>query len=155
MSIIVDGDHAYKVFSPERGAVNVALRWFSDDPRQDEKPAMFIYPKPHVKRDGAAAFVIPLANAFQYQSLDLNHRADLMQVIEAAQNAAIGMKLAADKFTVTNICDAIYNYLPDLLAMPPKRMVISKQDEIVGDPVGEMLIKVDGKVIHQEEFTAP
>lgn len=154
MSIIVDGYHAYKVFSPDRGAVNVALRWFSDNPKQDEKPAMFIYPKPHVKHEGAAAFVIPLANAFQYQALDLNHRSDLMQVIEAAKNAAIGMKLEPDKYTVTSICDAIYNYLPDLLAMPPKRMVISKKDEIVGDSLGEMLIKVDGKVIHQEELTA-
>lgn len=156
MSIIVDGEHAYKVFSPERGVVNVALRWFSDNPRSEEKPAMFLYPKPHVKREGSGAFVIPLNLAYQYQGLDLGHQKDLSTAISAAADAARAMKLDVDKFVISNICDVIFNYLPELLAMPPKRLLISKQDEDFGkESMGEMVIKVDGKAIHEQEITAP
>jgi hypothetical protein len=155
--IIVDGEQAFKVFNPERGVINVALRWFSDNPKQDEKPAMFLYPKPHVKRQGSGAFVIPLTLAYQYQGLDLGSKKDLAVAISAAADAAKAMHLDPDRATITNICDAIFNYLPELIAMPPKRMVISHKDEqaAFGDPMGEMSIKVDGKTIHQQEITAP
>ena len=155
MSIIIDGDQAYKVFSPEHGAVNVALRWFSADARGEEKPAMFIYPKPHVKREGSGAFVIPLANAWQYQALDLAHKDDLAYAIQSASDAAMAMKLDVNKSTISNICDVIFNYLPELIAMPPKRMIISKKDEPLGAHIGEMAIKLDGNVIHEQEVTAP
>lgn len=154
MSVIVDGNQAYKIFSPERGSVNVALRWFSADARKEERPAMFLFPKPHVRREGAGAFVIPLDVAFQYQALDLGHGGDLRVAIEAASDAARTMGLTPDKYTISNICDVIFNYLPDLIAMPPKRMLMDKQ-QLAGNAIGELSIKVDGQTVHEQEVTAP
>jgi hypothetical protein len=154
MSVIIDGNQAYKVFSPERGSVNVALRWFAVG-SGEERPAMFLFPKPHVRKDGAGAFVIPLSLAFQYQSLDIGKRGDMRMVIQAANDAAKAMLLTSDKYTLTNICDVIFNYLPELIAMPPKRMIISKKEENAGPSMGELSIKVDGKVVHEQEVTAP
>jgi len=154
--IIVDGQQAFKVFSPERGPVNVALRWFAADAKQDEKPAMFIYPKAHVKRDKAGAFVIPLALAYQYQDLDLSSRGDLTTIMAAAKDAALVCGLDPDKYTITAICDAIFNYLPELLAMPPKRMLISEKEEQSGqEAIGEMSLKVGGKTVAEREVLAP
>ncbi len=156
MSVIIDGDQAYKVFSPERGLVNVALRWFSADGKQEERPAMFLYPKPHVRKDNAGTFVIPLDVAYQYQGLDLGHQKDLHLAITAANDAAKAMKLDVDKFVITNICDVIFNYLPDLIQMPPKRMLISEKQEQDGkEALGEMILKLDGQTIHEQEVIAP
>lgn len=154
--IIVDGQQAYKLFSPSSGPVNVALRWFAEDSRQEEKPAMFIYPKPHVKREKAGAFVIPLSLAYQYQDLDLSSRSDLTTIMSAARDAALAMKLDPDKYTITSICDAIFNYLPELIAMPPKRMVITeKAEQADQESIGEMAIKLDGKTIAEREVFVP
>lgn len=154
--IIIDGHQAYKVFSPQHGPVNVALRWFAEDARQEEKPALFIFPKPHVKRDNAGAFIIPLSIAYQYQDLDLSSRRDLTAIMAAAKDAAMVMKLDPDKYTITAICDAIFNYLPELIAMPPKRMIITEKTEQADqESIGEMVLKADGKTISEREIFVP
>ena len=145
--IIIDGQQAYKVFSPERGPVNVALRWFAEDSRQDEKPALFIYPKPHVKRDKAGAFIIPLSIAYQYQDLDLSSRSDLTAIMAAAKDAAMVMKLDPDKYTITAICDAIFNYLPEIIT--------EKAEQSDQESIGEMVLKAGGKTISEREIFVP
>lgn len=108
----------------------------------NEEPAMVLFPK-NRRTLTNGAFVLCLSAAFKYTN----------PYYLVRQSFAAAQQLGFDdsKFAAHQIADIIIEGIPDLIAMPPVPTPEQKLDEAIG----EMLLKVDGKVIKHEEITMP
>ena len=94
------------------------------DANHTEEPAMFLANR---RRKGTS-YCIPLSHAHEY--------GDERHLILQAANIAERLEMGNGKSTVTRIADAILNYLPDLVKMPPKQQKpVDPREEMARDGI--------------------
>jgi hypothetical protein len=134
MPVTLGGDKAHKIRTI--GDIVCAFQWVN------EEPAMVLFPK--VKRTMTnGAFVLCLSSAYKYTNV--------RYLIAQAFAAAKQLGFDDSKFAAHQIADIIIEGLPDLVEMPP----MPTQEQKLEQSIGEMLLKVDGKIIKHEEITMP
>lgn len=140
MGVMIGGPSAYKVRS--HGDIGVSFQWVNDE------PAMILFP---TRRQGAGAFVICLSAAYLYADSETGMPTPYlaMRMPEAASIMGFDRN---DKFAMSKIAKVVVESLPDLVSMPPEpRQAIDQRN---GPELGELSIKMDGKVIHEQTVTA-
>lgn len=131
MGIEIGGAKSWKQFT--FGDIAVTLDWVNDE------PAMLITPKA-VSIKGA--YVICLSSAYKYT----DDKYLVQQSSECANH--IGMD-GNSKFTIHRIADAIMSTLQEMVEMPPEKMARPKDK---GHAVGDMLVKVNGETVAEQEM---
>lgn len=133
MGVQVGGVGAYKIIT--NGDIVLSLQWLNDE------PAMILFPK-HRRTLSNGAFCIGLSSAYKYT--DVNY------LIEQSARCAEVIGFEKSKFIIKRIADTIFDNLQELIEMPPEQMVKPKEK---GKVVGEMVLKVDGETVREEDMT--
>jgi len=142
MPVQIGGAKAWKV--RRHGDIGVSFQWVN------EEPAMILFPA-NRSLPGAGAFVICLSAAFKYA--DSKSGAPTPYLIQAAAQAATQLGfMATDTFALRRIADVIVDSLPDLVDMPPEPQQFNAEQ---AQAIGEMVVKIGGKTVHESVVTAP
>ena len=128
------GGNYHKQF--HTGDLIIELKWV------DEEPVMLIYKQ--VLGANSPAAMIEHADAYKYANSD--GTASKALICELAEKTAAAIGADHDLHTAYRIIDAIMNYMPDLLMMPPapKEIVLADAPTRGED---ELTVKIDGKTI--------
>lgn len=131
--VMLGGDF-YKQY--KKGDLIVEFKWV------DEEPVMILYKR--TLGANSPAYMIEMKDAHQYALS--NGEASKSLVCELGMQAANALGCHNDRATAFRIIDAIVNFLPDLIKMPPapKEIILADAPSRGED---ELTIKVDGKVI--------
>lgn len=140
MSVMLGGAKAWK--QNVNGDVVASFQWIN------KEPAMCLYPL-HPRSLNPGAYVLPLESAFKYA--DSKTGGPTPYCIKQAAIAAEVMGFFPDKFIITRIVDTIMGGLLDLIDMPPEPTGMTKAQT---EAVGELLVKIDGKVRLEGEINA-
>lgn len=135
MGIVLGGPKAWKVRVFKD--IGIAYHWINDE------PSMCLFPAQSKTSLNRGAFVIPLSAACDY--VDSNGYPTL-DAMERAAIAAEVMGLDKTKPTLMNIVDAFMEGVEDLIVMPPEPDYMKRL-------IGEAMLKVDGKVVHETGIT--
>lgn len=141
MPVQIGGPKAWKV--RQHGDIGVSFQWVNDE------PAMILFPARR-SLPGAGAYVICLSAAFKYANSKTG--APTPFLVQASMVAAqqLGF-MATDTFAGRKIAEVIVDSLPDLIDMPPEPQQFNQEQT---QAIGEMSIKLDGKIIAEREVTA-
>ncbi len=141
MPVQIGGPKAWKV--RQHGDIGVSFQWVNDE------PAMILFPARR-SLPGAGAYVICLSAAFKYANSNTGGPTPFM--VQAAAMAAKQLGFtSSDTFAARKIAEVILDSLPDLVDMPPEPQQFTQAQQ---QAIGEMSIKVDGKIIAEREVTA-
>lgn len=132
--MVMLGGNCHRKF--QKGDLIVELKWV------DGEPVMIIYK--YVLGANSPAFMIEMQDAYQFAQSNGNATKKL--VCELAAQAATAIGSDNDKATAFRIIDAIMNFMPELLMMPPepKELEIANRPSTGND---ELSIKVNGQTI--------
>lgn len=141
MPVQIGGPKAWKV--RQHGDIGVSFQWVNDE------PAMILFP---ARRSiaGAGAFVLALSAAFQYADPKTGGPTPYLIKMSVAAAKQLGFT-EMDTFAARKIAEVIVDSLPDLVDMPPEPQQFTQAQQ---QTIGEMSIKVDGKVVAEREVTA-
>ena len=141
MPVQIGGPKAWKVRA--HGDVGVSFQWVNDE------AAMILFPARR-SLPGAGAYVICLSAAFKYANSVTGEPTPFL--IEASVVAAKQMGFSpTDTFACRKIAEVIVDSLPDLVSMPPEPQQFNERQT---QAIGEMSIKMDGRVIAEREIDA-
>lgn len=127
------GVNSFRIF--RKGDLIVELKWVN------EEPVMLLYKQ--TLGTNSTAYMLEHKDAYQYAQSDGNATKDM--VIRLAANAARALGAEHDKDTRIRIMDAILNFMPDLLMMPPPPKQIVLADQPTGE--NELSVKVNGVTV--------
>ena len=134
MPVTLGGDKSYK--QRVIGDIVCSFQWVNGE------RAMVLFPK-HKRALTNGAFVLCDSAAYKYT--------DVRYLVAQSFAAAKQMGFDDSKFAAHQIADIIIEGLADLIEMPP----MPTKEQKLEESIGEMLIKVDGKVIKHEEISMP
>ena len=133
MPVEFGGREAWKVH--KSGQLGVAFHWVTSGDLDDE-PCMVLFPLR--KREGSAAYVLPLNRAFEFVN---NKGYPTPELMSSSETAAKVMAMDTGKSTVFGVATAILDNMEDLLKMPPSK------EKKRGGGAGEMSLLIDGEVV--------
>lgn len=141
MPVQIGGAKAWKV--RQHGDIGVSFQWVN------EEPVMILFPARR-SLPGSGAFVLCLSSAFKYADPKTGGPTPYLVQMSVAAAKQLGF-METDTFAARKIAEVIVDSLPDLVDMPPEpQQFIQAQQQAIG----EMSIKLDGKVIAEREVTA-
>lgn len=132
--MVMLGGNCHRKFM--KGDLIVELKWV------DGEPVMILYKE--VLGANSPAFMIEMADAYKFAQSNGNATKHLVCELSAQAAKAIGSD--NDKATAFRIIDAILNFMPELLMMPPE----PKELEVANRPSSgedELSIKINGQTV--------
>ena len=150
--LVIGGPSAWKV-RESKGWV-IAWHWIARS-GEDEEPTMVLRPARWHGRNpqGCAPYCLQLSQA---SALMERNGYQGIKLAEAAMNCCVATGTFPDRSTLFALRDIILDNLIDLIHMPPREMFKDRElDASFGAPnVGEMVFKVDGKVVAARDVKA-
>lgn len=150
MGILLGGPTCWKK-QRVKGGLMVFLDWWDDetDSLGKGEPALFIARADKFGLSGnRGCACITLPQAYLYA--DSKSGAPTSRLIAFASGAATELGLEPSRMNVKAIADAIVDFLPDLVHMPPE----PNPDQFVSrkaKPLGEISLQVDGQTVSHGE----
>jgi hypothetical protein len=147
MGILLGGPKSYRQHKCA-GGITVFLEWF--DPERDElgrgEPALIVARTDKFGLSGnRGCATIMLEAAYKYAGSVSG--APTETLVRFATRACIQLGLEPSKMNAKAIADAIVNYLPDLLRMPPAPNPNQFASQKAKPGIGEVALVADGKVV--------
>ena len=133
----------------EKGDIKIYFRWDADN---ENEPCMTLYPKFAGLAMRPSGVDITLEDAWKFA--DSYSGQPSRYLISILVSIAQRMGMHPDRSLLHRIADAIVEYIPDLIAMPPKLQTHTDERKLQ-ESIGEATIKIDGQTIFNQEVIVP
>ena len=140
MGIVVGGNDAWKVH--KAGELVVAFHWVGSG-GEDPEPTMCLYPAIPSRKAGVV--MIGLSSAHRYA--DSKSGDPLPYLVQQTPVFANHMGMVLTSGTLRKIADAVVDFMPDLLRMPPEPPELDAIRRAKEGKAGDLSIIANGETI--------